>query len=81
MGLECEHCGKTFADDDENVVDIYLQHQDVHHKDKISSEEELFENFSKKLIKQKEMYLKSKEETGDSDLVFNAKERDARNSV
>jgi hypothetical protein len=75
--LECEHCSETF-DDDENTITNYLMHQSVHHKDKTTTiEEEMFEDFRKKMIKQKDEYEKSKEKTGDSDLIFNAKERDA----
>ena len=76
--LECKHCSETF-DDDENAIANYLMHQSVHHKDKATIEEEIFEDFRKKMIKQKDEYEKSKEKTGDSDLIFNAKERDACN--
>ena len=76
--MKCEYCGKIFVDD-ENVIANYWMHRSVHHKDKITAEEKVFEDFRKKMIKQKEKYERSKEKTGDSDLVFNAKERDARN--
>ena len=76
--MECEYCGKIFVDD-ENTIASYWMHQSMHHKDKITAEEKVFEDFRKKMIKQKEEYERSKEKTGDSDLVFNAKERDARN--
>ena len=77
--MECEYCGKTFVDGDGDAIANYCMHQSVHHKDKITAEEKVFEDFRKKMIKQKEEYERSKEKTGDSDLIFNAKERDARN--
>jgi hypothetical protein len=77
--MECEYCGKIFVDDGDAIAN-YCMHQSVDHKDKIISEEKVFEDFRKKMIKQKEEYDRSKEKTGDSDLIFNAKERDTRNS-
>jgi hypothetical protein len=74
--LKCEHCGETFSDGKNAVVD-YLTHQDTYHKDMTNVDGKVFEDFRKKMIKQKDNYEKSKEKTGDSDLVFNAKERDS----
>ena len=77
--MECEYCGKMFVDD-ENAIANYRMHQCTHHEDKMTAEEKMIEDYRKKMIKQKEEYERSKEKTGDSDLVFNAKERDARDS-
>lgn len=63
--------------DDVNANTDYVAHQNTYHKNRMTSEEFLFEDFRKKMIKQKDDYEKSKEEAGDSDLVFNAKEGDA----
>ncbi len=76
--MKCKHCDETFVDD-ENVIVHYVAHQKSHHKDKMTVEEKIFENFRKKMIKQKDEYEKSKEEMGDSDLIFNTKERDLHN--
>ena len=73
--MKCEHCEKIFVDD-ENAITNYRMHQSVHHEDKMTTEEKMFEDYRKKMIKQKEEYEILKEKTGDSDLVFNAKERD-----
>ena len=77
MLLKCEHCGETFVDD-KNITSNYLTHQSMYHKDKAVIEEEIFGDFRKKMIKQKNDYEALKKKTGDSDLVFNSKERDAR---
>lgn len=77
--MECEYCGKMFVDDDDTIANYYM-HQSIDHKDKITAEEKIFEDFRKKMIKQKNEYVRSKEKDGDSDLVFNAKERYVRNS-
>ncbi len=76
MLLKCEHCGETFVDDKNNVIN-YLTHQNMCHKDKATIEEKIFEDFRQKMIKQKNEYEASKKKSGDSDLVFNSKERDA----
>ncbi|QMU55291.1 MAG: hypothetical protein GKS07_10585 [Nitrosopumilus sp.] len=76
--MECKYCGEIFVDDD-GAIAIYWMHQSTHHKEKMTAEEKVFEDFRKKMIRQKEDYERSKEKTGDSDLIFNAKERDARN--
>ena len=77
--MECEYCGKMFVDDGD-VIAIYRMHKSVHHKDKMTTEEKILEDFRKKMIKQKNDYEKLKEKAGDSDLVFNLKDRDACNS-
>ena len=76
--MECKHCGKIFVDDKDAIVN-YRMHQSMHHRDKMTTEEKMFEDFREKMIKQKEEYEMSKKKAGDSDLAFNAKERDARN--
>lgn len=76
--LKCKHCDEIFAND-ENLIARYTVHQNARHKDKMASEEKIFEDFREKMIKQKDDYEKSKEKMGDSDLVFNAKERDLHN--
>ncbi len=78
MEMECEYCGKIFVDG-ENTIVHYQTHQSIPYKDMMPVEEKVFEDFRKKMIKQKEEYERSKEKEGDSDLVFNAKERDACN--
>ncbi len=77
IAMKCEHCDKVFIDD-EDAITNYQMHQRISHKDKMTVEEKMFEDFRKKMIKQKHEYEQSKKKTGDSDLVFNAKERDAR---
>lgn len=74
--MECQYCNKAFADDETGIAN-YRLHQNVCHKDKKIDEEKIFEDYRNKMIKQKDEYEKSKVKTGDSDLVFNAKERDA----
>ena len=76
--MKCEYCD-TILIDDENVVTNYLIHQRICHKDEISDEEKMFGEYREKMIRQKEEYVKLKEKTGDSDLIFNARERDVHN--
>ena len=79
IAMKCKHCEKIFIDDkndDDDAVITYQTHLRTSHKDKMTVEEKIFEDYRKKMIKQKEEYEQSKEKTGDSDLVFNAKERD-----
>ena len=76
--MKCEHCDEILMDD-ENVVTNYLIHKRICHKDELPDEEKMFGEYKKKMIRQKEEYVKLKEKTGDSDLIFNAKERDVYN--
>ena len=69
-----------FVIDDDDAIAIYQMHKSVHHKDKMTAEEKILEDFRKKMIKQKNDYERSKEKTGDSDLIFNSKDRDACDS-
>jgi len=73
--MKCEHCDEVLMDD-ENVVTNYLIHKRICHKDEASDEEKMFGEYREKMIRQKEEYVKLKEKIGDSDLIFNAKERD-----
>ena len=74
--MKCEYCDKIMMDD-ENVVTNYLIHKRICHQDEISDEEKMLDEYRKKMIKEKDEYVKLKEKIGDSDLIFNAKERDA----
>ena len=73
--MKCEHCDVTLTDD-ENVATNYLIHNRIYHKDEVSDKEKIFGEYREKMIRQKEEYSKLKEKMGDSDLIFNAKERD-----
>ena len=73
--MKCEHCDVILMDD-ENVVTNYLIHKRICHKDEPQDEGKMFGEHKKKMIRQKEEYVKLKEKIGDSDLIFNAKERD-----
>ena len=73
--MKCEHCDMILMDD-ENVVTNYLIHKRICHKEELSDEEKMFGEYREKMIRQKEEYVKLKEKMGDSDLIFNAKERD-----
>ncbi|MDH3340943.1 MAG: hypothetical protein OEL84_06630 [Nitrosopumilus sp.] len=72
--MKCEHCDKILTDD-ENVVTNYLIHKRICHKDELSDEEKMFGEYKKKMIRQKEEYVKFKK-IGDSDLIFNSRGRD-----
>ena len=78
--MKCEYCDKILTDD-ENIVTNYLIHKRVYHKEEVSDEEKMSDEYREKLIRQKEKYVKLKEKTDDSDLIFNAKERDMYNDV
>ena len=73
--MRCEYCDKIITDD-KNIVTNYLIHKRMCHQDEISDEEKISDEYRQKMIKQKEEYVKLKEKTGDSDLIFNAKEID-----
>ena len=73
--MKCEHCDEILMDD-ENVVTNYLIHKRICHKDELQDKEKMFDEYREKMIRQKEEYIKLKEKIGDSDLIFNAKERD-----
>ena len=77
--MKCDYCDKILVDD-ENVVTNYLIHKRICHKDDVSDEERTFDDYREKMILQKEEFSKSKEKMGDSDLIFNARERDAHNN-
>ena len=76
--MKCEYCDKILLDD-ENVITNYLIHKRICHKDDVSDEEKMFGEYREKMIRQKEEYVKLKEKTGDSDLIFNAQEKDMHN--
>ena len=76
--MKCEYCDKILLDD-ENVITNYFIHKRICHKDDVSDEEKIFDDYREKMIRQKEEYVKLKEKTGDSDLIFNAQEKDIHN--
>ena len=77
--MKCEHCDVILMDD-ENVVTNYLIHKRMCHKDDLSDEEKMLGEYKKKMIRQKEEYVKLKEKIGDTDLIFNAKDRDVHDN-
>jgi len=76
--MKCEYCNKVLVDD-ENAVLNYLIHKRTSHKDIVPVEEKMLDEYRGKMIMQKSEYVKSKKKTGDSDLIFNADERDIHN--
>ena len=76
--MKCEYCNNVLVDD-ENAITNYLIHKRLCHKDEVSDEELLFDDYREKMIRQKKEFIKSKEKMGDSDLIFNAQERDVHN--
>ena len=77
--MKCNYCDNILVDD-ENVITNYLIHKRLCHKDDVSDEERMFDNYREKMIRQKEEFIKSKEKMGDSDLIFNAREKDVHNN-
>ena len=75
--MKCNYCDKTFPDDDADAAVRYAEHQNIHRSDSETAEEKAFEDFRAKMIRQKKAYEKSREEQGDSDLVFNSMDGDA----
>ncbi len=73
--MKCEYCTNIFVDD-KNVITNYLIHKRLCHKDEVSDEEQMFDDYREKMIRQKNEFIKSKEKISDSDLIFNAQERD-----
>ena len=76
--MKCEYCDKILLDN-ENVITNYLIHKRICHKDDVSDKEKMFGEYREKMIRQKEEYIKLKEKIGDSDLVFNAQEKNMHN--
>ena len=76
--MKCEYCNNILVDD-ENVITNYLIHKRLCHKDEVSDEERIFDDYREKMIRQKKDFITSKEKMGDSDLIFNAQERDVHN--
>ena len=77
--MKCEYCNNILVDD-ENVITNYLIHKRLCHKDELSDEEQIFDDYREKMIRQKKDFIKSKEKMGDSDLIFNAQERDVHHN-
>ena len=77
--MKCEYCDMILVDDD-NVITNYLIHKKLCHKDEVSNEEQMINDYREKMIRQKEEFIKSKEKMGDSDLIFNAQEKDAHSN-
>ena len=73
--MKCEYCTNIFVDD-KNVITNYLIHKRLCHKDEVFDEEQMFDDYREKMIRQKNEFIKSKEKISDSDLIFNAQERD-----
>jgi len=74
--MKCGCCDEIFADDEDGIASYQLHYKACHTDEKID-EEKIFEDFRKNMIKQKNEYDLLKKKTGDSDLIFNAKDSDA----
>ena len=75
LEMKCKYCEKTFEDNGDVILD-YFHHVDTHHYDSLSGDEKVMHDVRKKMINSKTDYEVHKKTTGDSDLIFNAKNSD-----
>ena len=70
--MKCKYCKKILSDDTDLVLN-YFQHLEINHYTVLSAEDKIIHDIRKKMIKSKKDYTQNKKISGDSDLIFNAK--------
>ena len=70
--MKCNYCKKILSDD-ADVSFNYFQHLEINHYTVLSTEDKIMHDIRKKMIKSKKDYDQNKKISGDSDLIFNAK--------
>ena len=70
--MKCKYCKKILSDDTDLVLN-YFQHLEINHYTVLSAEDKIMHDIRKKMIKSKKDYDQNKKISGNSDLIFNAK--------
>ena len=70
--MKCKYCEKILSDDADLVLN-YFNHIEINHYDSLDNEDKIMHDIRKKMIKSKKDYDQNKKISGNSDLIFNAK--------
>ena len=70
--MKCKYCEKILSDNADLVLN-YFHHIEIDHYDSLDNEDKMMHNIRKKMLQSKKNYELTKNNVGDSDLIFNAK--------
>ena len=70
--MKCKYCEKILLDDTDLALN-YFHHIEINHYDSLDDEDKMMHDIREKMIKSKKDYDQTKKISGDSDLIFNAK--------